>query len=190
MIPSPFSGLSINRATNLSYNVRRGALITPRQEEWRAISINDGIQSTGRPDTRQSCRFSSFADDKTDFFNFAYLQFRRGRLRSRSDKTHAKSGIYLRQNAPARLAGSGKGVETAQAPSDPSTLRPVVDGSSSCAFTGQDRMQISSGLITRHAYYMRSRIARKANRKPIYLTDDKKKPSPIRRSLAHGSCRI
>src|SRR5580765_6612558 len=36
-----------------------------------------------------------------------------------------------------------------------------------------DRMQISSGLITRHAYYMSSRIARNANRKPIYLTDDK-----------------
>lgn len=38
-------------------------------------------------------------------------------------------------------------------------------------------MQISGGLITRHAYYMRSRIARNANRKPIYLAGDKKKPS-------------
>lgn len=47
-----------------------------------------------------------------------------------------------------------------------------------------DRMQISSGLITRHAYYMRSRIARNANRKPIYLAGDKKRLSLIRRSPA------
>lgn len=53
-----------------------------------------------------------------------------------------------------------------------------------------DRMQISSGLITRHAYYMRSQIARNANQKSIYMVDDKKKLSFIDRcSFFHVRCR-
>lgn len=65
--------------------------------------------------------------DRKDFFNFRYLQFRHKRLRSRLDKTHAKSSIYLRQNALARLEGNPQAI-----------LPPTFgrwDGSSSRAFT-------------------------------------------------------
>lgn len=66
-------------------------------------------------------------DDKMDFFNFRYLQFRHGRLRSRLDKTHAKSSIYLRQSALTRPEGKPRAI-----------LPPTFggwDGSSSRAFT-------------------------------------------------------